>query len=362
MLLGDFKMTRKGLTRKKKNIILTILCAVLAVSLAVCVGFSIFNTLSLKKENQNLVQTNNEISSKHQQEKEGLESQLNEKDKQIAEKDKQIKEKDNKISSLNSRVTELEKLKADKLYPTKPLLPAVSVDTSAVNSIKEAENLRLAAQNKMANGNKICFLTFDDGPNMYTEKILTTLKQYNVKATFFVTQQNGVSVQYKHLIKRAYDEGHAIGVHTASHEYSQIYKSEAAYLADFNKMNGVIKSLIGKEVDIFRFPGGSSNAVSKSYCRGIMSKLVVTMTKKGYQYFDWNVGSGDANYPTPNSSTIARNVINGCKGRSSACVLMHDKSVTANALPTIIVELKKQGFVFLPLTVDNYGYHHGLNN
>ncbi len=346
-------MTRKGLTRKKKNIILTSLCAVLAVALVVCVGVSVFQNLALKKANDTLAQANDALTSQYQQEKEGYESQISEKDKQIAEKDKQITEKENKINSLNSRVTQLEKLKADKLYPTKPLLPAVSVDTSAVNSIKEAENLRLAAQNKMANGNKLCFLTFDDGPNMYTAQILKTLKQYNVKATFFVTQQNDVSKQHKYLIKQAHDEGHAIAVHCYSHLYDQIYQSEAAYIADFNKMNGVIKDLIGKEVDIFRFPGGSSNTVSKVN----MSQLMVTMTKKGYQYFDWNVSSGDAG-GARNSSQVAANVINGCKGRSSACVLMHDKQMTANALPDIIVGLKKQGFVFLPLTVDNYGYHH----
>ncbi len=351
-------MTRKGLTRKKKNIILTCICILLTAALLACVGVTIWQNINLKKANQTLVeleQNNSALTSQYQQEREGYESQLNEKDKQIAEKD-------NKINSLNSRVMQLEKLKAEKkAKPKKPILPAVSVDTSAVKSIKEAEVIRLAAQNKMANGNKICFLTFDDGPNSHTVEILNTLKQYNVKATFFVTQQTDATKKNKNLIKRAYDEGHTIAVHSYSHNYKQIYQSEAAYLADFNQMNGAIKDLIGKEANIFRFPGGSSNTVSRDCCTGIMSKLIVTMTQKGYQYFDWNVDSDDGG-SARTAKKVASNVLSGCKNKTSACVLMHDKEQTAKALPEIIEGLKAQGFIFLPLTVDNYGYHHGLNN
>ena len=75
---------------------------------------------------------------------------------------------------------------------------------------------------------RVVYLTFDDGPGPYTERLLNVLKKYNAKATFFVTDQN-LSKGYDNMIKRAYEEGHTIGLHTKSHDYSQIYTSKEAY-------------------------------------------------------------------------------------------------------------------------------------
>ena len=67
------------------------------------------------------------------------------------------------------------------------------------------------------------YLTFDDGPSQRTIEILDLLKKYNIKATFFVIYND--SSQAKEIIKRAYDEGHTIGVHSTSHSYKEIYKN-----------------------------------------------------------------------------------------------------------------------------------------
>ena len=69
---------------------------------------------------------------------------------------------------------------------------------------------------------KVVYLTFDDGPSANTEKVLDILKKENVKATFFVTGNNP---KYNHLMKRAKEEGHAIGLHTYTHDYSKVYSS-----------------------------------------------------------------------------------------------------------------------------------------
>ena len=207
-------------------------------------------------------------------------------------------------------------------------------------------------------GSKVIYLTFDDGPGYYTNKILGILDKYNVKATFFVTHQFPT---YIHLIKDEYDKGHSIAVHTYTHKYN-IYTSVDTYLDDFNKMNDVIKTYTGSYTKLLRFPGGSSNTVSKSYNKGIMTELAKRMTDDGYIYFDWNVSSGDAS-ANPTTNKIINNTINGVKNCTHCVILMHDiKSQTANALETIITSFIESGYTFAPLNETTPTAHHSINN
>ena len=207
---------------------------------------------------------------------------------------------------------------------------------------------------------KIIYLTFDDGPGPYTQKILNTLAKYNVKATFFVTNQFPKYVSY---IKKEYDEGHAIGVHTYSHASNwSMYKSVDAYVSDFNKMNNVIKNQIGHTVKIFRFPGGSSNTVSKRWAKGVVKKIANYMTNAGYKYFDWDVGSGDTD-GSGSRTKIYNNVINGVKRCSKCVVLMHDiKKNTAYELDNILNTLTKAGYRFGTLSSSSPTVHHSIAN
>lgn len=317
-----------------KMLVLTIICGVLTLALIFSAVFIIRQNGEIGEARTALAQaqaTNSQLKT----EKDSYESQ--------------ISEKDNKISSLESRVVYLEKLKADKLNPQ--VKPAVDSNATAKKALLEAEAKKLANQKAAANGQKLCFLTFDDGPCDNTGEILRILKEKDAKATFFVTNQTSAK-DHRHYLKKIVADGHAIGIHTATHDYNKIYKSETAFFNDFNEIGNIIKEEVGYFPKITRFPGGSSNSYS------LTKQLVYKVYEKGYQYFDWNVSSGDAagiKVPT----TIAANVINGAKGKDSICVLMHDlHTATAQALPAIIDGLRAQGFVFMPLTVDNYGYHH----
>ena len=152
----------------------------------------------------------------------------------------------------------------------------------------------------------ICYLTFDDGPSTEnTEKILDILKKYNIKATFFVIYKD--TEKEKAMYKRIVEEGHTIGVHTASHDYEKIYSSVDAYLKDFNKIASHIEEITGEKPEIFRFPGGSVN----SYNGAVYMQIVSEMMRRGYTYYDWNVGSGDASYGTASKNWIVGNVVNG---------------------------------------------------
>ena len=134
----------------------------------------------------------------------------------------------------------------------------------------------------------VVYLTFDDGPSEYTNELLDILKKYNVKATFFVTGNGEDSV-----IKREFDEGHKIALHTFSHDYSYVYSSIDNYYNDLYAIKDRVKRITGFDSNLIRFPGGSSNTVSISYDGGIeiMSKLVNDVESKGFHYFDWNLSN-----------------------------------------------------------------------
>ena len=89
-------------------------------------------------------------------------------------------------------------------------------------------------------------------PSANTEKILDILKEYNAKATFFVTGNNQ---KYDNLMKRAHDEGHAIGLHTYSHDYKEVYASEKAYFKDLKKISDLVEKITGEKSYLIRFPG-----------------------------------------------------------------------------------------------------------
>src|SRR5699024_3282268 len=137
---------------------------------------------------------------------------------------------------------------------------------------------------------KVVYLTFDDGPSENTQSILDILDQYGAKATFFIT---GGHEDCRPLIKKAYEAGHTIGLHTYSHDYKQVYSSVDAYFEDLEKVGEVAKEQIGYVPCFIRFPGGASNTVSAEYTPGIMTELTRKVQEKGYQYYDWNVSSGD---------------------------------------------------------------------
>lgn len=194
---------------------------------------------------------------------------------------------------------------------------------------------------------KVCYLTFDDGPNAdNTASVLDTLKKYNIKATFFVVYQDNDTANA--LYKRIVDEGHTIAVHTASHDYTEIYSSIEAYLTDFEKMSSHIEAVTGVKPEIFRFPGGSVNSYNITFYR----EIIAEMLRRGYVYYDWNVSSGDAASGYVSSQKIVSNVLSGSQSQDDAIVLMHDgpgHGATAAALPEIIEGLQNQGYTFAGL-------------
>lgn len=208
------------------------------------------------------------------------------------------------------------------------------------------------------NTGKVAYLTFDDGPSENTVKILDILDKYDVKATFFVIYHRGMKSRYQEIVNR----GHTIALHSYTHTYSKIYKSEEDYFKDLNQIHDYVEDVTGVDSHIIRFPGGSSNTVSNKYNRGIMKKLKESVTEKGFVYHDWNVDSTDAKGKNRKASLLLQNVKSGVGKKKTIDVLMHDtgksKVTTVEALPSIIEYLSDQGFSFEALTEETEPIQH----
>lgn len=203
------------------------------------------------------------------------------------------------------------------------------------------------------------YLTFDDGPqNGTTNVILDILKEEGVEATFFVTSRGS-----DELIKRMYDEGHTVALHTASHDYASVYASVDSYFNDLNVVNERVKRITGEYSYIIRFPGGSSNTISRRYCQGIMSTLSEEVVSRGYRYYDWNISSGDAAGGNPEPEEIKNNVISALRKDRVNMVLMHDvKTYTRDALRDIINYGKENGYTFEKITMNTEMVRQKVNN
>lgn len=202
---------------------------------------------------------------------------------------------------------------------------------------------------KIPEGQKVIYLTFDDGPSEYTGELLDILDQYNAKATFFITNEDE---NYHDMIGTAYEKGHTIGVHSFSHDVSEVYSSTKAFYDDLQWIQNLAVVQTGVVPNIMRFPYGTGNTISEQYEKGIMSDLTSTIHMHNYTYCDWNVNSDDCGNARTEEAVVS-NVINGIKNLvddEAPIVLLHDVNKhTIDAVDDIIEWGQANGYLFLPL-------------
>ncbi|MGK0467325.1 polysaccharide deacetylase family protein [Clostridium sp.] len=236
-----------------------------------------------------------------------------------------------------------------KITPEHEQVEKIIYDAEKVSSI-------VAYKEKNA-GNKIAFLTFDDGPSTtVTPIVLDTLKQYNIKATFFLLGENiEKNEKSKELVKREFNEGHAIGNHTYSHNRGRLLfpnnkVNVPVFMDDVNKNDKALKNILsnGFNTRLLRLPGGY---MSRTYYRDPnLPELNARLSEKNIISIDWNIEIGDAAGTRNKSSKELLTILKEQVGTTpKVIILMHDtygKMQTANALPQIIQYLKEQGYDF----------------
>lgn len=203
------------------------------------------------------------------------------------------------------------------------------------------------------------YLTFDDGPSGNTGRILDILAEYDVKATFFVVGKE--EEEYRALYKRIVDEGHTLAMHSYSHRYNEIYQSLESFSTDLSRLQEFLYDTTGVWCRYVRFPGGSSNTVSKVD----MHELIGYLDDQDMSYFDWNISSGDATSGYISPDTIIRNCTAKLGDYDEAIILLHDaseKDSTVEALPGLIEAiLAMDDTKILPITEDTERIHHISN-
>ena len=240
----------------------------------------------------------------------------------------------------------------------------IEKDTTAINPLTLVETATDAEESDSVeestttdavplNGKRV-YLTFDDGPSDYTDELLDILAEYNVKATFFVVR----NYQHPDSLRRIAEEGHTIGLHSASHEYSKLYADLDSFEKDVQGVHNWVEHLTGIDTRLYRFPGGSSNTVS---CVPI-SECVEYLHENGYEYYDWNAESRDAEllYLTPEQ--LNENIMYSVRSNEGdSIVLMHDLDEhynTVEALPDLIETLQSEGYELCTLGGDSPKCQH----
>ncbi len=204
-------------------------------------------------------------------------------------------------------------------------------------------------------GKKV-YLTFDDGPVPgITEKLLIALNNNNVKATFFIV---GKEVKGREdLLIKIKEAGHSLGLHSYSHNFKKIYRSEAAFIDEMLKTQALISEISGASPKALRFPGGSSRRLTYS--------LYKKLHENNLKVYDWNVDLMDGVQGELPEPLLVRNgtKIKPDYAYSRIIILAHCNSNNKNtikALPQIISFYRSKGYEFYPITDDTIEYYYRM--
>ncbi|MBQ6886324.1 MAG: polysaccharide deacetylase family protein [Lachnospiraceae bacterium] len=285
-----------------------------------------------------------------------LEREIVEMKEQMESVSTQLQEEKQTVSDLYQRLEEEQTTL--KEYQDFEIESSVLTETEETDITEETETISkeiTETSEKMRN----VYLTFDDGPSSYTNRILDILKEYDVKATFFVIGKD--EPEYTELYQRIVEEGHTLGMHSYSHRYDEIYASTESFIEDFEKLQDFLYDITGVESKVYRFPGGSNSASSLTDIQGMIDYL----DSQGIAYFDWNVTSRDSATPMLSAEQIVDNCTQNMDYYNNAFILLHDskeRSSTVEALPQIIEKISAlEDTQIVPITEDTVPVHQRIN-
>lgn len=257
--------------------------------------------------------------------------------KKNAEKKEEPKQDPNKLMKGSNHI-----LKADSYaYDAKTISQFIR-PTKSEGYVKNTDN------------KKICFLTFDDGPNhSITPQVLDVLKKENVPATFFVVGKH-VSQDTKDILERQLNEGHAIALHSFEHDYSKLYPGRVANSDRIKKeaemAQKALQDVLGPDfkTSVWRYPGGHMSWQQLKPGDDALESL-------GIHWIDWNSLVGDAEPKSRRPTTVegmvefANTSLTYQAEQDLVVVLCHDapgKQLTVDSLSAIIKNFKDKGYEF----------------
>lgn len=344
---------RKKKKKRVKRSVAIVLAVLLVLSVATSVifaaaCFSISEKYSVYKEKFN--DNNTEIGD--------LKTRLAEAINGLSDAKAQLDALNEKVSGLQAEKEALEQEKS-ALESENADLKAKAEKTSQTTDSGKSSGGKTSSGDSEIGDNRVVYLTFDDGVSSATPELIEILNQCGVKATFFVTWKESLSDYYKLIV----ENGHAIGNHSSTHEWKNVYSSLSGFKNEVNNLSDHIYELTGYKMTLFRFPGGSDNTIHKKYTSdtNLISDCIDWVHSQGYSCYDWTINSLDAESDTTSVqqryNAVVNGVIHASKKTRPLIILMHDgtnqnRKNTRAALPDIIRDLKAKGFTFEVLTSD----------
>ena len=244
------------------------------------------------------------------------------------EEAKKEPDKKSKVEEFDAKSNEISNTETNKKTNGK------SEKKNKQESSEEFEGNKVVTSNKK----KTMYLTFDDGPSYkVTNNILDILKENKVKATFFLI---GNQIKDKEdVIKRIYNEGNSIGLHSYTHNYKKIYCNEDKFIKEMINCRNEINKVVGISPNIIRFPGGSYKRLNKDFLKRLHDK--------NFKVYDWNLDSSDGLKPKASLDELYANSIEGSEEKERLILLLHCADVhqnTCRVLPKIISYYKSKGY------------------
>lgn len=190
-------------------------------------------------------------------------------------------------------------------------------------------------------GDKVVYLTIDDGPSAHTEALLDILENYGVKASFFMLEPN--MTKYPEQVKRMAQAGHAVGMHGVTHSQKKFYASRESVVAEMIQGQATLNALTGVTSHLIRVPYGSSPHMSVDYMQAVADA--------GLILWDWNVDSLDwkfkgEGYVAHTMKQVERLQENG----HNSVILIHDTDATVTYLPKLLNCLLDSGYTLQVIT------------
>lgn len=184
---------------------------------------------------------------------------------------------------------------------------------------------------------KVVYITIDDGPSEYTDEIIKILEKNNIKATFFMIENNMKA--YPNQVENIVKSGNIPGFHSVSHDINKLYKTNSSAKEEFDINQNTFYSITGQKSNIVRLPFGSKPYTPRDTYNNLLDS--------GYKLWDWNVDTEDWK-STP--SQIVANVKKYSKDKDNVVLLMHERKQSVQALDEMIKVLKKEGFEFATIS------------
>jgi len=293
-----------------------------------------------------------------------LQQQIDATKEKIAENNKNLTQEQETAAKLQEELSQLKTQKEEKTAANTKLQGDVDylnnlydtiLQTRTVygQKVRQLEEKILAGETDV----KICYLTFDDGPNNLTKSIVEKLNKYEAYATFFTIGTNTADGQAANL-RREVMGGHTVANHTYSHYYNgSLYRKLETFIEQVEKQDQKVYEATGFHTQLFRFPSGSMFCPFKS-------DAIAWLEDNGYKWADWNASAWDAGFENmkKDGTAIAGNILHTVGNQKIAVVLCHDFNYgTYDALDLVIPELRSRGYIFLPMFPESITLEEPLN-